>query len=309
MQTILPVAAFSFVLTLLLCAPVRGQDNESLESDVNAGLNSSAAEIREAVASYVAAFNSHDVNALSRLWTEEGIYTIRSTGERILGREAITKQFQEILDNKNAVTKIAVETASIEFVSPRVAVERGTAAVTRGKDDVTHSSYSTVYLKEDGRWLIDRVTEEEMAPETGHYEQLKDLEWIIGDWIDAGEGFTISTACSWTAKQNFISRTYTVDGTDGFLSSGLQIIGWDAKRNAIRSWLFDSDGGFISGTWSRRGEQWVVQSVATLADGSSGSFTSIFEPQDDGTFTWQKINRVLDGRLLPNIDEVIIQPR
>ena len=64
---------------------------------------------------------------------------------------------------------------------------------------------------------------------------------VLGlEWIDAGDGFTISTSCNWTAKQNFISRTYTVDGEEGFLSSGLQIIGWDAKQRAIRSWLFDS---------------------------------------------------------------------
>ena len=63
----------------------------------------------------------------------------------------------------------------------------------------------------------------------------------------------------------------------------------------------------INGTWTKRDDRWVVQSVATLADGSTGSFTSVFRPLDDGNFTWQKLNRVLDGKLLPNIDEIVVQ--
>jgi hypothetical protein len=47
--------------------------------------------------------------------------------------------------------------------------------------------------------------------------------------------------------------------------------------------------------------------VATLADGGSGSFASVFRPLEDGRYAWQKINRVVDGQLLPNVDEVIIK--
>ena len=50
-----------------------------------------------------------------------------------------------------------------------------------------------------------------------------------------------------------------------------------------------------------------VRDNLDLPDGASGSFTSIFRPTDDGNYTWQKINRVLDGRLLPNINEIVVQ--
>jgi hypothetical protein len=219
----------------------------------------------------------------------------------------MTKEFTAMFAGKS-VPKLLGTTESIRFISPNVALERGTATVTHAEDDVVESDYSVVYVKRDGTWLIDRVTEEEILVQLSNYEQLKELEWLVGEWVDAGEGISINVDCSWTKNQNFICRRYSVSDLEGAVeSSGLQIIGWDAKQKLIRSWLFDSNGGVINGVWTRRDDRWIVQSVATLADGETGSFTSIFRPSDDGNYTWQKTNRVLGGQLLPNIDEVVVQ--
>jgi hypothetical protein len=32
---------------------------------------------------------------------------------------------------------------------------------------------------------LDRVTEEESPVVVSNYERLKDLEWMIGDWVDS----------------------------------------------------------------------------------------------------------------------------
>lgn len=196
---------------------------------------------------------------------------------------------------------------SIEFVSPHVALGRGRAVVTGGEDDPTETQFSTVYVKQNGRWLIDRVTEEDIVIESGHLDQLQKLDWMIGQWVDAGKGFKIEMTCDWTTRQNYISRKFSVSDADKLDLSGLQIIGWDPKQKTIRSWLFDSNGSFITGVWTEREDHWVVQSVATFPGGSSGSFTSILKPLDDGNYTWQKINQVVDGKLLPNVDEIVVQ--
>ena len=235
-----------------------------------------------------------------------GVYISRTSGEAIVGHEGLNEEFTQVFAGEHVPT-LAVTTESIEFISPNVALERGSATVTYTDQDITQTDYRVVYVKRNGSWLIDRVTEDEIVVPASNYEQLKDLEWMIGQWIDAGEGITIEMACDWTANQNFISRKYSVSTEQGIESSGLQIIGWDAKQKQIRSWLFDSDGGVITGTWTKGDDRWVVQSVVSLTDGTSGSFTSIFKPSEDGNYTWQKINRVLDGRLLPNIGEVIVQ--
>jgi hypothetical protein len=86
--------------------------------------------------------------------------------------------------------------------------------------------------------------------------------------------------------------------------SGIQFIGWDPADKQIRSWVFDSDGGFGQGTWTNKGNRWYVQQTGVLADGRKSSAVNIITKLDEGTCTLQSINRTVDGDLLPNIDEV-----
>jgi hypothetical protein len=86
----------------------------------------------------------------------------------------------------------------------------------------------------------------------------------------------------------------------------MQFVGWDPALKQIRSWVFDSDGGFGEGIWEKRGDRWIVKSKATLPDGRQGSFTSVLRPLDENSFAWQKLTRIVDGEILPNIDEVVI---
>ncbi len=291
----------AFVIVWLAAASLvaTGQDAVTETDDASA-------EIKASIQSYISAFNARDVAKLVSHWSPEGVYVSRTSGEEVVGREAMTKEFAAIFAS-DSVPKLAGTTESIDFISPNVALERGTATVTHAEADVVETNYSVVYVKRDGTWLIDRVTEEEIVVQPSNYQQLKDLQWLVGEWIDESDGITIEVTCRWTRNQNFISRTYTVSNEDEIESSGLQVIGWDPKQKQIRSWLFDSNGGFITGTWTKRDDRWIVQSVATMADGGSGSFTSVFRPSEDGNYTWQKINRVLGGKLLPNIDESVVQ--
>ena len=88
--------------------------------------------------------------------------------------------------------------------------------------------------------------------------------------------------------------------------SGMQIIGWDPSAETIRSWVFDSDGGFGEGLWSQHDKAWHIQSTGTLPDGSKSSSTNILKYVDDNSFTWQSVNRIAGGELLPNVPEVVV---
>jgi uncharacterized protein (TIGR02246 family) len=264
------------------------------------------AAIEKAIASYVAAFNAGDAKALAALWSPEGVYTSRLSGDQIVGREALEKDFAALfVDLKGA--KLKVSTESVDFVSPNVAIEQGRATVLRPEDAPLLSDYRAVYVRRDGKWLIDRISEDEEAPaRPSHYEHLKDLEWLVGNWIDQDGGEAIKTECQWTRNKNFLTRSFTVSIEDRIDVAGMQVIGWDAARKQIRSWVFDSEGGFVEGVWKKSGDRWIVTSTATLADGKTGSFTSISRPLDENSFGWQKVNRIVDGVILPNIDEVVI---
>jgi uncharacterized protein (TIGR02246 family) len=261
--------------------------------------------IRKAVAEYARAFNAHDAKALAEFWSPDAVYLNRITGEEVVGRAAIGAQFAVFFKERPDV-KVDASAESIQFISPNVAVEHGTVKVLLPKAEPNVTEYSAVYVKRDGRWLLDRVTDQAAEVVPSHYENLKVLEWMIGRWVDKDDNVTIATECGWTKNRNFITRSFTVAVQDRIDMSGMQFIGWDAAAKAIRSWTFDSDGGFAEATWTRKGDRWFISNKGVLADGRKASMVNVIKPLDNNSFTWQTIERVVGDELLPNISEVVI---
>lgn len=280
----------------------------SLTSVTNAQDDRRAADeaaIRKAVAAYVDAFNKADAKALAAMWAPEAVYSNPITDEEVTGRDAIEKQFAGIFaDAKGA--RLESTTLTIEFVSPNVAIEQGVAKVILPNESPEESRYSAVYLKSGGQWLLDRVTEESIPAVTSNYEKLKDLEWMVGRWVDQDDEVTVVTECNWTRNNNFLVRSFTVQLGDQIDMSGMQIIGWDPVAKQIRSWVFDSDGGFGQATWNKKGDQWFIQQKGVLADGRQASSVNIIRYVDENTCTIQAVNRTVDNELLPNVPEVRI---
>lgn len=263
------------------------------------------AAIAAAVKSYTAAFNARDAKKLAAHWSPEAIYINPLTGGQAEGREAITAEFTAILAALKD-HKLAVDVESIQFISPGVAVENGSATLVSTGGSPEETTYTAIHVKRDGKWLLDRVTEEEVPVVLSHHEQLKELEWMLGTWVDADASGRIETTCSWTRNKNFMTRAFTVSIADRIDLTGMQIIGWDPAEKQIRSWVFDSDGGFAEGRWTRKGNRWSVVSSGTLPDGGKASSVSVITKVDDNSFKWKSLNRTSDGELLPNIDEVVV---
>ncbi len=231
------------------------------------------------------------------------MYTNPLSGEQVVGRAEIEKQFAAIFaDAKGA--KLEAKTNSVQFVSPSVGIEQGTAKVIVPDQAPEETEYTAVYVKRDDQWLLDRVTEEEVLVVPSHFEQLKELEWMIGRWIDQDDDATVVTECNWTKNNNFITRSFTIQIRDRIDMAGMQIIGWDPAAKQIRSWVFDSDGGFGEGTWAKKDKRWYIQQTGVLPDGRKSTAVHIITFVDDNTCTLQSVNRTVDGELLPNIAEV-----
>ena len=292
-------------LLALILFPSLSATLAGAEEDASAGMEADREAIAQAIQSYVTAFNAQDADAMAEHWSPEGVYISRLSGERVVGRTAIAAALAEMFAEEGE-RQLVVATDSIDFISPNVALERGKATVLHPDESTEVTAYRGIFVRREGSWLIYRITEDEASHSESHYEQLAGLEWLIGTWVDQAGDDTIRIEWQWAKNRNYISRAYTVNIDGQIDSSGLQVIGWDARQEQIRSWLFDSDSGFIEGTWTYKEDRWFVQSVATLADGSAGSFTSIFPPLDPDSYSWQKVHRVVDGELLPNIDEVIV---
>ena len=133
---------------------------------------------------------------------------------------------------------------------------------------------------------------------------LNDLAWLVGEWTDPSGASAISTTVTWTKNKSFLNYSFKVSvaGTDDL--EGTQVIGWDPAAGTIRSWMFDSDGGFGEGTWSKKGNRWMIEFRQVLPDGRKASATNIYTMINNNTITWQSIGREVDGHFLPNIGPV-----
>lgn len=85
------------------------------------------------------------------------------------------------------------------------------------------------------------------------YDHLKELEWLVGKWQDQDEDVDIHFNTYWDKFKNLIHQEYIMEvyGLEEF--EGMQIIWWDPAEKKIRSWIYDSDGGFGSGVWNKVG--------------------------------------------------------
>ena len=263
------------------------------------------AAIRKAVEAYVLAFNKGDAKAVAAMWSPEAVCINPLSDEQVVGREAIEKQMLETFAETKGI-KLEATTNSIQFISPGVAVEHGTAKLTVADQTLENSEYTAVYVKRDRQWLLDRMTEEEIVVPPSQYERLKGLEWMVGRWVDQDDKASVVSECKWARNNNFLVRNFEVQVRDRIDMSGMQIIGWDPVAKQIRSWVFDSDGGFGQGTWTKKENRWYVQQSGVLHDGRKSSAVNIFTFLDENTFTLQSIHRTVDGELLPNVDEVKI---
>lgn len=286
-----------FVVAGLATGPLRSQEAEQPPAD--------EAAIRKTVESYVAAFNKGDAKGLADHWSETAVYTNRLTGEAAVGREAIAEQFAAIFKEKKDL-KLDVSIESIRLLSPNVAVEHGTAKLLAPQTEPEEINYTAIYIKRDDQWLLDRVTDGTDEAPPSHYEQLKTLEWMVGSWVDEDDQARVETECNWTKNRNFLTRSYSIVVGDQIEMSGMQVIGWDPAAKTIRSWTFDSTGGFAEATWTFKKDRWHIHNKGVLADGRRASAINVMRPLDADSFTWQTLERTAGGELLPNIDEVLI---
>jgi uncharacterized protein (TIGR02246 family) len=264
--------------------------------------------VREGIAVYVTAFNKGDAEAVAAQFAEHAEF-VNARGEVTRGREAIAKQLQAFFA-AHPGAKAHVHLADARLVTPDVILERGTSEVALADGALRATEYSAVNVRRDGRWTIESLIESDpvpAAPVATAADHLADLGWMVGHWVDESPEATIVTTCNWSAKRNFLTRAFTVHIQGRPAQSGLEIIGWDPAEKAVRSWYFDSDGGFGQGQWSRDGDRWTVTTAGTLPGGGKASAVHVFTRLDGDSFGWKSTDRAVDGALQPDIDEVTIQ--
>ena len=132
---------------------------------------------------------------------------------------------------------------------------------------------------------------------------LRDLDWLIGTWESKSDEVNVRTTYTWDDKKNSIRCQITIKTPSQSLNA-TQIILKDPRTGQLRSWMFDDDGGFGDGDWTRDGKRWVMEASGVQADGGEVTARNILSQVDKDSFTWQSTERTLDGEELPNIPPV-----
>jgi uncharacterized protein (TIGR02246 family) len=246
---------------------------------------------------YVAAFNKADLKALGAMYAEDLQYTT-DDGTPIVGRaEAVESLKRFFATNKGAKLEVKIE--SSRFLTPDVLVEKGLATI---GDETTR--YVCNYVKKDGAWLISELNETTLPPVDAASVALEELSWLVGAWKDNSPGVSVTTNTAWTKNNHFLRRSVTITREDDDTLEATEVIGYDPVAGQVRSWMFDSEGGFGEGTWRREGNKWLVSFKATAPGGSTSTAQHVLTYVDDKKYTWESINRQSDGEALPNIDKI-----
>jgi uncharacterized protein (TIGR02246 family) len=263
---------------------------------------SAVAAIQAAVQSYVSAYNRGDAKAVAAHWSDSGEW-ISPLGKRFQGRQAIEKELQ-LLFTENKGVQIEVVRPSIRLLSPEVAVEEGIVRVVQPGEPPSDSTYLAIHVKENGHWKLNTVRETEVSNTPTEDSPLQDLAWLVGEWKDASAEADGAITIRWTKNKSFLTYSFKVSAPGMDDLEGTQVIGWDPAAGMIRSWMFDSDGGFGQGAWARKDNTWVVKFSQVMPDGRKALATNTYTVIDANTFTWKSVGRKVGTESLPSVEEV-----
>jgi uncharacterized protein (TIGR02246 family) len=242
----------------------------------------------------VEAFNNRDAAAIAANWTAEGEY-VRNNGESVRGRADIQKGYAEFFKTLKGKPTLEVQTDDLRFPSADSAVSKVTLRLKNEQGELVGSSWrDTTLVREGGKWKVAVV--HEWDRDNGQDDSVKDLEWLIGTWNMAANDRAVTTTYEWDDNKVFIRGKYSVKEGAKVIESGTQMFGKDNADGAIRSWVFQSDGGFGGGLWTRDGKKWTVDFYGVTPDGKKLTATVIYVRVDANTFTWQSVNQEVDDQ-------------
>jgi uncharacterized protein (TIGR02246 family) len=266
--------------------------------------------IRDLLGTFAKAYSTPDLNALAANFTNDA-NVVDSAGETTRGKAAVVEMYASSFEESPGLN-LEPKVEEIRFLTPDVArIEGLTRLSTRTGDATEFTRFSSLAVKRDGKWLLAEIREYAAPVEdVSSYERLKELEWMVGDWVDESESVKAHSNVRWADNNSFLIRTYQVVVNGEKATSGTVFIGWDPQTGQIKSWLFDSNGGHGEGLWTRTDErEWVVMARGVLQDGRPTSATQIHVVLNKDSVKTSSIDRIVGGQTEPDIPDVVMVRR
>ena len=261
--------------------------------------------IKALLETFTKAFDSGNAAAAAATYTETAV-VVDEEGERTEGRAAIQAQYEASF-KEAAGSTIVIKVDALRFLGPETALEVGRSTITpaKGFGPPELTQFTTVYIKNEGKWLQAAVRDE-TAHVVSPHDQLTELEWLVGEWVNESQDAIVSTTCKWTDDGQFLVRDFTMKTKGNPVLSGTQRIGWDPLKKQFKTWIFDNQGGHAEGYWTRNGDEWTIKLEGVTKDGLGASATNIVKRQGKDKMSWASVDRTIGGVTLPGVDEFTI---
>ena len=252
------------------------------------------ATIRREMDATVKAFNAADPAGLAALFMEKA-ELVDENGNVYSGRSEITALFKSFFA-KFPKAVMAMEVTSVRSIGDSLAVEEGIRQIVAEEGaSGAQVRYVAVRDKAGNTWPIASYREFADDPVPTPQEMLQSLAFLEGDWVDESPDGRTAISYRWSEDGNFLLGDYVVSVGGEPVSKSSQRIGWDPVVGVIRSWTFDSDGGFSQGEWTPVDDGLVSKTEATMPDGTSASATVMFTVKDQDHFTVRSADRIVAG--------------
>ncbi|WP_197441584.1 YybH family protein [Thalassoglobus neptunius] len=254
---------------------------------------------------FVKEFNAHNVDKLLSMYAPKA-EIIQRDGSRQIGTKEIRGSFTTYFE-QNPEAQIAVRLESVKELTPNLALEEGTVTLFDDGNTASYvSSYILLHSKVEGMWKIavSKVTEDEILDRQNALDQ---LAWMEGEWIDEGATSSIYWNCQRSEDGNYLLRSFDIRFADGRVAKGTQRIGWDPVQSRIRSWAFDTSGGFAEATWSQVGEVWVNKSTGYQPDGTAVSATNYVIPIRGDRYLLRSVERIAGNEKADDVEAVVVR--
>jgi len=189
--------------------------------------------------------------------------------------------------------KLTLNVESTRVIGP-VALEEGTRfTTTKDGQQRAQVRYLAVLTKVGNNWLIASIREFPDDSATTPHDYLQPLAWLVGDWVNESTDAAVKISYRWSDDKNFLLGDYHITRGGEVIMNSTHRIGWDPLAGKVRSWMFDSDGGYAHGSWTLVDDAWVIKSTAVIPDGQTGSATVTMLPKDANSFIMRGTERIV----------------
>lgn len=270
----------------------RGQDQED-----------AAAAVRKSADQVAQVFNAGKAAEVAKMFLPQG-ELIDEAGVIYRGQREIQDLIAAFFEQFPGA-KLSLSIESIRLVGP-VAIDEGTRSLTTADgEEKSRFRYIGVWARTKDGWRLASFRDFPDDPAPTANDFLQPIAWLVGDWINEGADGKVAISYRWSDDKNFLLGEFEMNPATGPSRKSTQRIGWDPSVRKIRSWLFDSDGGFAEGTWTPVDDGIVIKSAAVNPSGAVATATMNIYFQDNDRFKIEGTDRVV-GDVLDDDFEITV---